>query len=737
MGVRQGAARKGLVGILAALFVLALVATWLVRGSGGRTARNADAVPAEAPESTEPTPAVLVEAPVPESAEEAPAPVVPELSTRSEAVASVDADGEATLLVLVVSAETDEPLPDVPVLLNQVARRFRRSVEPSSEAEVVPGEMLRTDERGSARFRVPAGLPFQLRLGDGERTETAEISIGALAAGQTRTVRHALSSKPKVPWHGVALDRKTLTPLVGARVQYTEQDPFRLAPDGAADAWSAADGSFELLRPEWADGTVRVDHEGYAPGFVEIRKGPSDPASPVLVLLARAASVEGLVVDASDRPVPDVAVVLSAGPWELFHSGRLISMAPVTFEGRTDATGRCLLEGLPPDAALDVELRQDGHVLWQERGNLRLQPGEVRALRWSVGGSGSVTGRTLDGLGRPRGEVLVWAVPQAQYGTSGHFQGSEGGQVVARATSDAGGNFELTGLSFGSWKVGVAADQEIFPAAVPVELDVETPHREVTLTCWEDLFLEGTVQDPAGRPHQASVLVFREGVVLFENVPEGPFRIGPLPPGDYRLDARAPGSPDLCPSEPVVAAAGARELVLRLQNGARLSVRVVDAGGRAVPDARVWFLCQGELGRNSSTQTNGQGRAESQALAPDTYDVSASREAGEFAVVEGLQLSAGDSREIELRLEPGSLVSIDSENETETTPRHGFQILRDGRLLSFVFPGQHEAVVPPGTLEVRLYTFSPTGPLVRDTRTVRAEPGVAAHVVFDLSVLER
>ncbi len=108
-------------------------------------------------------------------------------------------DQTSTLSVLVRSVESDSAVAGVRLWLSRESSEGCSDHSQLQGSEAVFGESPLTDAHGQARFRVPAGVPLQLRTwGEDGICGPAESRVPPLGLGETREVHlEVVTSAPK------------------------------------------------------------------------------------------------------------------------------------------------------------------------------------------------------------------------------------------------------------------------------------------------------------------------------------------------------------------------------------------------------------------------------------------------------------------------------------------------------------------------------------------------------------
>ncbi|MEQ1892800.1 MAG: sigma-70 family RNA polymerase sigma factor [Planctomycetota bacterium] len=508
-------------------------------------------------------------------------------------------------------------------------------------------------------------------------------------------------------WYGRVVDGESGAPLAGARVERVRGGPFT-EYTGQPTAWSGADGHVKLDFVGLIAGCVRVELDGYATGYAGLTDGHERLSTALPIRLLRAPMLELVVTAVDEAPLEGLVVRATFTAAELVQggiNGRWLQSEDPLVVGRTDPRGRCVLEGLPAEVA-----------------------------HWKVGGPCQLAGQTLEADGRPAAGVAVWLVPSDGMGTIESYQR----ESALRTRSDADGRFTLEAPA-GSWSIGPAPvegheeSEAIASVGTPVVIAPGQEHAEVTLTCWRGLYVKGQVLSPDGDVlRSAHVTALGAETFADSNTRDGTFTLGPLPAGTFSVRATANDVRGLAPSESVSVEAGAEHLELVLQRGAGLTVRVLAPDGNGAIDAMVWVLAEPGSEGGLGQQTTAKGLAEFPALGPGTYSLSASSAAGEFALLRGLRLDEGSTRDVALRLAPAARLRLEILPRPE--PRMSVEILQDGCPIAHAVWSESPVVpLAPGEYELALKHRRDGRPVVLQTQRVRVLEGGETRAVFDLS----
>jgi hypothetical protein len=284
-------------------------------------------------------------------------------------------------------------------------------------------------------------------------------------------------------------------------------------------------------------------------------------------------ALSGRVADEADRAVPEARVLAFGSPGDAAATSRR--------ETRTDLGGRFDFEGLP---------RGRYTLLVEAVGLASIEPPAVE-----VPGSAPVI--RLSGQGRSLSGTVVGAgTPMA--GARVRL-GGDGGTLARVTVSDDAGRFVFHGLGPGG-TYALRATKGLLASAIAVDVPTDDApdagrRRAVALELGAGLGVEGLVVDDGGRA-LAGAEVRAESTLLPDDPladavtskPDGHFRLGPLPPGRFRLVARAPGTLLRAPaSVALVSGAAVPAQRLELVRAASLEGRLADARGAPIAGALI------------------------------------------------------------------------------------------------------------------------------------------------------
>lgn len=499
-----------------------------------------------------------------------------------------------------------------------------------SEEKGSPLVWVHSDVDGSFALPVRGGGPFTVRV-------EAEDLAPEVRAGISVLTALAFTLESGATLEGVVRDASgSLVP--GAHVEARDGEAASLTPPfepgaGVRLGRSDAEGRFRLT------GLARTRHDVVA-RLRGVGRGTREdvrPGSPVEVFLSPAPTVVGRVHLADGTPVP------GAVAWAESRSGQAPSPAE-----RTDAEGRFEIAGKPGET-LDVWVRRPGWAPALATARLGAD-GEVPVDVVLERGA-RVAGRLVDSDRRPlAGQVVVEALGEA---------------AVSPLVSDAwavdaaaDGRFVLTLVPSGPLRLTARSGAR---GPQPVEIDVGLRQAQVDLgdvVLEPTLALRGRVRDATGRPvADATVSVpapSRPRPLEARTGADGAFVLAGLPAQPALLQVRArgfaPARRHAMPGEAPV------EVVLEAE--ARISGLVVDEAGRPVDGATAAATAAEEGDPAPRVRARAaEGRFTLDGLAAGRYVVEVTAPGKTPAVVPGVTMAAGETRDVgRVRLPSGTVL---------------------------------------------------------------------------------
>lgn len=388
--------------------------------------------------------------------------------------------------------------------------------------------------------------------------------------------------------HGMVRDAEGQA-VAGARVLLRPaRRPGRGAPTGEAPRPSVSDpdvsavesgatGWFSIPESPAVEVDLDVIKAGYAPARRRgIRLACGGSFDLGAVVLQPGARLAGRVVDPRGRPVAGAGIFLaerlpSRRSWEQALRGE-----PDAESGRD---GSFSVDDLARGTPLHLLVKADGYIAAAVQG---VRPPVAAPLVVRLEPAAMLRGRLLDEAGGPVSGARVQLTWQAVL--AGDPRERPVGEAIERsAVSNAEGRFEIVEVPAGEVSLDVRAQGfvpvEGFEAAVPAP----DPDRELVLRLRRGARLEGRVTTAAAAPvagvrisaggHSASTDA--EGVYAIDGIAPGPQEVRVFHP-HYRRRARTLRIEE-----------GTNRFDVELEEGFRVSGRVVDPDGRPVAGAQV------------------------------------------------------------------------------------------------------------------------------------------------------
>lgn len=363
-------------------------------------------------------------------------------------------------------------------------------------------------------------------------------------------------------------------------------------------------------------GTLEVQARcrGLAPWKGEVETS-SGARAELAIRMQRGAQLAGRVSDADGKPLARAEVQIG----EYGFASRY---------QRSDAEGRFRFEGLPL-GEFGISAQADGF----EPAKTTLFGASDAQLEWNP-----VLGKGLAIRGRLVGEGIDFS-KWWMYCESEDWQKSP---YTQSATPKADGSFEFSGCGNAKHRIRVhAPGASLYPVAVVAA----QPGGEPLLVRIDSAMLpscrvQGRLVDESGQPlagAQLNLMLKGANLAPIEAVgADGRFDLGPTPPGEYVVMARAPGcAPLSCESVTLVANASWDFGELRLKRGGTIVVHLADAA-KATPQLMfevlradkpvAWIGIENGAGRSDPLEPgeyelrawNGGQRLETPAAAPRT-----------------------------------------------------------------------------------------------------------------------
>ena len=577
--------------------------------------------------------------------------------------------------------------------------------------DLPPGRFLsqvtKSDETGAYALSVSEGHVLLVARADGY----ADARVGTRAPSDG--IRLVVTPSSRIS--GTVVAQPGQAGVAGLRV--TARGDFGIEQVATSD--SAGAFAIAGVRP----GIYSLDASG--DGWIGRHSGTvsidiSDAMDNVVIPVVRGARVTG-AVHVGEGPCRSGAAYLTPAP----------GLALPELTALSDLSGQIAFDAVPPGNYQSSALC-DGYGKTPGP-EVHVAGGRVADLSWRFERGTDVTVRANTQEGGPVAGAQIALTPANADASS-----RPGGPKPRGARTNADGVYRFLGVPAGSYDLGGPEVEN----PMRVELRATRDTAEFAVTLKPIGAIEVVVKDAHGRGN-SSVLVL---VTATAGVPGtggmgqplggGRYHIGPLGPGDYRVEIRDGVDPAVNADGPdgvVHVRAGEVTRIDAIYGGhsGRIAGRVVDSG--RMPLENVWVTAQSSGGANDIAQmmspvthtaerrslTNAEGRFVIDGLLEaGTFTVVASHSLGGEARVD--DVAAGQDVELTLST-PGSLAGFVL--DTSGRPATFFQITIDNQggaqQLTPEFGPDSQGKwfvdhVAPGTIEIRAQSTEGTATIVRE-----------------------
>jgi len=442
-----------------------------------------------------------------------------------------------------------------------------------------------TNPAGTATFTgVASGIASVHAQAPGFAPARQLVMVPVTPGPQPVQVRLALSGGAAV--NGIVVD-DTGRPVAGARVLAVDIDRLIDLQDARRDgALSDEQGRFSIAALPSGSYRLQATHPDHPPATA----GPVDcdgrhPVSQVRIVMNAGGSIAGRVVDAGGAPVPWATVRVgsqdSSSPRarrRVRRGGRLRRR-----QGTADENGEFSIKGLPRDRLLVVARGPDASSTTR-RVDLSGTP-RVDDLVLRLDVTGTISGQVVTSAGEPVAEVQVIARPD--FWKEG-FRRDARLRGRSQTMTDGGGNFELRGLTKGSYRLQASRSGSTFRRLGTGGVEARTGDRDVLIILDPEGGISGRVEFTGGGvPDSFNVAVGLPPGVNFTGT-AGRFELSQVPSGTHQVSINGPGFAEAEIAGVEVRPGQVTDLgVVQLQPGRTVSGRVLEPDGTPVTGATV------------------------------------------------------------------------------------------------------------------------------------------------------
>ncbi len=366
--------------------------------------------------------------------------------------------------------------------------------------------------------------------------------------------------------------------VANAHVTYQGASDWSQQADPRYDAvTSDKDGTFELAAMPAGTFRFAAAHPDYAPGASKpTTLDGKTPTHDVTITVPAGATVRGVVVDATKKPVAGARVRLGRSS----RRGLIFEAPRQTY---SDATGAFELKGLPKKELSAVAMHETGSSLLKD---VDTTNGDVTGIELVIDVTGMIAGVVIDSAGNP--------IEGAQVSAGPNFRDQKAMQDFTQfrlrgfpeELTDAAGKFTLSGLAPGSYEISAARERVVTRGRRGASEGV------VAQTGTKDLRIvlkpEGGVKGHIAISDGSAPIAFTIRIGFSEQSFTGAdFEIDALAPQSYELDVRGPNFQSS--GKPIIVEPGKTTDTgtIIVQKGRTLG-GIVTADGAPVPNATVY-----------------------------------------------------------------------------------------------------------------------------------------------------
>ncbi len=313
----------------------------------------------------------------------------------------------------------------------------------------------------------------------------------------------------------------------------------------------------------------------------------------------------------------------------------------------------------------------------------QLVPGrDQEGVDFSLKKGCSLSGRVTDEKQNPVSGAKVKTGKKGGFGPFDSDLGTSSAKGQGIALTDDTGNFTLSGIEPGSYKIQVSAKGYSTANVDNVKFSEDSKSEPLKIVLQAGLTISGRVTDSSGKPlHGAKVWAFGSGETGYvsrrtETDEEGRYEIVSLSSGSYKVRTRLKGySRERTEGvEPP-----AEDIDFVLSSGGRIAGRVLDReSGRSVTRFRYMTdqapYSKKILFKYGKEQVSEDGTFETKPLDPGDYAVTVSADGYAPERVEGIEVESGKTVQVDIRLRPAASIKGEILNEKTRQPVPGARI---------------------------------------------------------------
>ena len=530
-----------------------------------------------------------------------------------------------------------------------------------------------TDLNGNATLAIPAGEPYLVRATAIGRANSVEVEVEPFKDGETREFLVELKVRPDLEIKGCVVSAEDGAPIEGAQIHVDPSgwttlavEPGPLPAVGESDAFTDEGGRFELMVRSWTSARTTVIAEGWSPILLPLVRDGEPIKHDLTIELRRSATLRG-VVDAQEAGQLTVAAVVKGHELLAPDSGLTLGFQDVLYRTNVDDEGRFELKELPSNVPLLVSVRAGRRIVFEDPNRHVLKPAEEKAVRFDPSEGSVVSGTVSEAGGDPSPGMEVWLVRDDGRAFDVRFM-ERYERPSQRTVTDGEGRFRFEETLPGRWVVGLAPSPrrarvrpEDAHAAIGFLVEVGLWDVEQDLPVHRGLYIDGTIVDASGDPIEGRVRVsghVKGGPYKSDSFEGGPFRLGPLVPGDWSIQGEFSGHGVIhyhARSEAVDVAAGTKDLRLKLQRGGALTSRAVHGENDEPIDAAFQLYRDGVIRLHTFGAQSGFDRS---GLLPGDYTLTATTPDGKIGMTIVTIELAKTTADVDVPLAPCGFIEV-------------------------------------------------------------------------------